>query len=383
MIRFAIRGLRKGVLINLIVVMQTAFILAILFSVITAIRSRYTYYEPIRDYISGDGMVCFLGHALPLDRELLENSLHGDPEVHVSYKLFHELTLYNYTVYDNDLLEHYQPPCKEGEWVLQSDDPDTVHAVVYEESGFHVGTTFTTQTDYGKKTVTVTGVLDDTTLTMNTGFGLIMAQRDFRMLYADAEKIDNKLLFLSHSEAEKLHYYPMSAGLCFIKYHAPLTEQERNENAEVLSMVGTEMRIDCEELRKNSLNYIYEQLRVLAPVVVGITVLLLISLICSNAVFANRQRRTFAIFEMLGLTRAGCLKIAAWKSLFLSLISAAAVGVFLQVKPRFPALDNYMIQFDIYQIVSAAAVIMSSMLISVLITAVTVGSNPYADSRKG
>ena len=382
MIRFGIRELREGVLINLIVILQTAVILVILLSIITAIRSRYTYYEPIRDYISGDGTVCYFDQARILSKEELKNSLHGNPSVYCSYKLFAENVYIDFQVYDNDLLAHYTPICKEGEWITQSDDPDTVHTVVFEKSGFHIGSTYSIKTESGEKTALVTGVMDDSTLVlyMNNAYA---AQSDFRMLYADAGRFTQKIMFMSSSEADKLNMLQIASGISFIAYHDTLTEQEKADNSEVISLYGTQLRIENDTLRANSFRYIFEQLRVLSPVVISIAILLFISLVCSNAVFANRQRRTFAIFEMLGLTRSGCLRIAAWKSLLLSLISVVLVGAFLQIKPHITILEGYMIQLDYYQIIAAVTAVLLCMMISVLITAITIRSNPYTNSKNG
>ncbi len=390
MIRFGIRELRKGVLINFIVVLQTAIILVITCSILSAARSRYTYFAPIRNFISGSGDICYFSVGVPVVKADLQNSLHGEASVHMSYMLYYEGAVQrkyktlNYIVYDDELLNSYTPDTAEGSWKKESNSPDTVYGVVYEGSGYQINDTIEVPTASGDKVIQICGIMNKDTLVLGFDFQKAM-NNDFRMLYVSQEKMfdhhGSDLIFLSASEASKLNYTYAACGTAFIQYRKPITAAEKAENEQILSFYRTGYQIENAKLRKNSLRYIFEQLRTLSPVIIGAFILLLISLICSAAVFANRQRRTYAIYEMLGLTRAKCLRIAVWKSVMLSLCSFILVGGFLFLKPHFSAFNYFMIEWSPLHIIAAIGVLLINLLISLGITAFSVKSTPYANSR--
>jgi hypothetical protein len=84
---------------------------------------------------------------------------------------------------------------------------------------------------------------------------------------------------------------------------------------------------------------------------------------------------------MLGLTRAKCLRITVWKSVMLSLCSFILVGGFLFLKPHFSAFNYFMIEWSPLHIIAAIGVLLINLLISLGITAFSVKSKPYANSR--
>ena len=376
MIRFSLRELRKGLLINLIVVLQTSLILTILLSTVTAIRSRYQLYQPIRDYVSENGCICYFEKARTITHDDLQKSLHGDAEVYISYKLFSETAPFDFQVFEDNLLSNYTPACKEGAWTIRSEDTNTIHTVVYESSKYQIGDRVTVQTENGDKEILVTGIMDDSTLVWYYNNHYVI-QNDYRVLFADATVFSPKIFFLSSSEAEKLNFMQIASGLSFIKYRSKLTEQDKVENTEVISRFGTHYRVDNETMRKNSLRYIYEQLRVLAPVIFSVAVLLLICLICSGAVFANRQRRTYAIFRMLGLTRSRCLAISALRTGILNLIAVVLVIILLLIKPHISVLDNYMVQIDTVSLIVAGCLFFVNILITVCVSGLVLKSTLY------
>ena len=319
-----------------------------LFCLAPAVESRFAFYAPLRPFWEQAGWTCFFFGANDADAHQLEAELCGDARVCMSYRCWSpEDTAHEFQVYDDRLADAYTPQMLSGTWMQRSDNPDTVFAAAYESSGYRLGDTAVIQAAENTVTLQITGILQDSEKII--GYNQYYAKtNDYRLVYAAAE-INHAAqnLYLPRSEAEKLHGIYIANGIALINYGRALSEAEQSQNMEILTQYGLNFSIENDKIRQNSLDYIYGQLYMLSPVIAGAGILMLVSLVCSNAVFANRRRKTYAIYLLLGLTRRRCMEIAA---LLLTLIAAVIAAAALYLLPLLTPFQHVLVRFSIWQI---------------------------------
>ena len=369
--RFAWKEFRRDFWMNFVVVLQMAVMLLITVAGITSVVSRYQYYAPFADVLEQKGWtVSFMG-APQITTEEMRAQLPDGSHLSGTYSLSGVSTQYKTYVYDDTLWERYFPQLIEGNIVTSNDSPYP-QVLVQESMGYHVGDLIPcNQSEYGEQ-LQVSGVFADhaTIVYYNK---LVTDTPDFRMLYntADAPRgtMDNDYCLMSYSESLKLkEIYHNPWGLAYVTVPDGLDDKTMLEAEMLLANNGARPCFTNETLYDNSMAYIYEQIYLLLPVLIGMAVLLIISIFSVNAVTTVRQLRFYAVYRVCGLTWGQCSLIAAAKAVLVSLFSVLCCVGFLWAKAQFGIMRDYLIIIDLPQLLGMAGIVILNLLLSIGIT---------------
>ncbi|MBR1764390.1 MAG: hypothetical protein IJ746_03250 [Ruminococcus sp.] len=356
MLWLGIKEFRRRLLTNIFIAMQLAAVFFIVISIVSSVRSRTELYTPLRDILSRRGACGVSGTYRSAEGESLEelvpeiDCMIGIGKLEIPYGSGDSAECY---CYDDRSLSVYIPPLAEGSWL--SPNARELEAVVNYESGFEVGDIITKEYSYYRE--------DDLTFTdpetaevefrvvgrlakeapvfgMNTRFG---AEDDHRALYGPCT--EQSVLICSKSAAEELGVGAYPAGRQIVLFKEGISEeQEAAALKELKALTGFAMPLS--ELRGRSERYVYEQLLHLAPILISIVILILVSTISVSALAAEMNMRQSAVYALLGCTLRGCGAIYLVSSLLTSLLAMGLCGGFVAALRLSGRLAETVIVFD-------------------------------------
>ena len=140
------------------------------------------------------------------------------------------------------------------------------------------------------------------------------------------------------------------------------------EDMKLLGFHGMAQGINNSEFAANSLRYVYSEVIALIPVLTGVLILLVISMVSVNAVTTQRQLHSYAVYRLGGLTWQGCGEIAAVKACFVSGAALLLTAAVIAVKPHIPFLRGFYLSFGIPQAVCVIAIILLNVTVSAAIS---------------
>ena len=230
-------------------------------------------------------------------------------------------------------------------------------------------------------TLEITGVFEDTAQVLYFNANALQ-RRDFRMLFMPFYELQEEyrqstgtggypvFYLMSASEAKKLCRDGefVVSGLTLLSYPAPVDAETKNENLIRLSGYGMLQSVDNAMIKKNSIAYIYEQLYMLLPVLIGTFILLIISIFSVNAVSVTKQLRTYAVYRCCGLSWFACCMITVEKVLLNTAVSLLLSFAFLYFKPQVPALDGMLIRVGVTQVLFVICIVLVNVMVSFCIS---------------
>ena len=407
-LRSAFRQLKRNKFMNILIIIQLASVLSIIFVLVSLIRSRLEYYLPFMEEFSKEGFLCEINYIT--DRDLEEQFPEASFEFSYGEFLYvngeydpdlesssggddnKEAIKYNFDplIYSDKWINAYTPEMESGNWIseLPEYEENVVHAVVTPDNpyGFSVGDEFEL-TDYtgdgvvegtnGKRhstKVKICGVIAPKQYTIgHSNFNKtdIATQKSFFDMYFtfDPEPENRWGIIIAQSEYDKSELYKAKnyhviSGMSFI-----FTENMSDEDIDSLKQMLSEgyicsYKADISEIRQNSFAYIKEQLYVLLPIALCIFVLTLITTVSVISISVNSQLRTYAILYICGAKWRQCAFISFVYSLMIGLVSCAVCSIALAVVTR---MTQTVIKYGRYEILSAFLVLTIFLVFSALI----------------
>lgn len=367
-IRLGFREFRRDFLLNLLVILQMAVMLLIGIAAISSLESRFTYYRPFAHYFSQDGIIAaFEDFGLPARAEDIETALDNRVQIDMEYQALDGFTEFNLRIIDDSILASFTPELTDGRFVMSDESSPYAQAIAPESLGYHVGE-IVTGADFGK-TVQISGLYSDNAVlpVFNPKYA---EQKNFRMLFGTSESINGKGVFVSRSEAKKLDCTMICENLAFITYPDGADIDRMRADLLVLTQYGLSYSYYNFDVYANSLRYVYAEVIALVPVLIGILILLIISMVSVNAVTTERQLRSYAVYRLGGLTWQGCRRIAAVKACFVSAAALLLAGILFLLRAKLPFMDSFYFTAGMPQVLCIAGMILLNLLISGAISAV-------------
>lgn len=378
-VKLAFHALKKQKLLYSLITVQIAVVFALCICMVSSITSRFRYYEPFRDVFDGKGAVCHVGNGV-LDNHIISDVTQVTerlqnvnfaasqyvPFLETAEEWTEEPTLCSY---DAAYLTAYQPPLQSGVWF--SGKAAEIEIVISQNSeGISVGDRliFTDIITGEPVEGLVIGLLQENAKIIDfdrTATGTIDC-RSFYQAYSYAFEEHPIVLFSQQQLTGKGVQTQMLDASLLIGYDSEITHQQREENALVLSKMGVDVSFTTEQFRTESLLYIYEQVRILLPIAVGILILTLVSIISVQAVLTKKQLRNYAVYCICGLP---------WNRMILINLCSAAISTILSFILCLSALSgcratgllqNTIISFGGWQFAACGAVVLIVLLFSTL-----------------
>lgn len=369
--KFGFKEFKKNFVINLAVIIQMSIMLIIIIAIVTSVATRFKYYAPYADYFEQEGQTMMVMSIRPGTSDEIKSEMQGVRDLKLSYKLSGGYTELDVIVYDDELLERYSPTLCKGKLHINAPDMQYMQAIAAKSSGYKVGDILSNNPDEGIEPtyIQISGLFeDDEKLLQYNSMGIEF--EDYRMAFLDNADEEKKIssVIVTRSEAEKTSGMLMPFGIGFAVFEDDITGAQSMANAEIFTKYGAQISVQNHVIAKNSKAYIYEQVYALLPVIIGISILLLVSMFSANSVSTVRRLKNYAIYRVCGLTWRDCGKIAAAKAVFISLSSIILCGIFLVFKSKIPVLKNYLIELGMWQVLAAVIVVVLNLAISIFIT---------------
>ncbi len=390
---------RFGIM-KLFEVVQLSIVIAIIICLVSAILSRYTYYDPFADVIEGQGYMCVAEPSmLDIEKfnqdfeqyELLPTSAFGfgmeEGKMHGGY------------AYSDKLATMYKPQMKDGVWLSETDitheNSGFIPIVVTANSWYKVGDEIvesyaTAFNEHGVpldfKTIKykVIGIVEDRERIVSCD-ELKNKAEDFNDIYGifDSEYRAEPFAFALQNDVKSgfgADKSPVS-GVQFILCN-DASEEEYEALGERLKMYSGALRVTpLSEIHKNSMEYIYKQMYTLFPIALCIFILTVISAVSINAIYTKRQLRNYAIFYICGARWRTCALKSLKDSTITCAVASALCALILFIgKQNF--LKETVISFGIWHAVICVAVIALYLLLSMIMPIAIIGSSQPKDVLK-
>ena len=393
MLRLGVKEYTRRILTNLFIALQLAAAFFIIASIIASIRTRTTLYDPIKDYLDGDGAymhvtITTLGEQGIDTEEKLKEYIPEIDEVITTYSTSLETDerIIQTIAYDKRTGGTYTPELKEGKWI-DFGETDEITAVIDYDSPYKVGDVI--DLDYSKfigmtddfqiidekypQKVRIVGRLAEKAKLYGLGRGFAQND-DFRNLYDSyvPDEDDDVLmyqyqpLFIVSKEAveSKGCSCYLRASKAIVTFKDGLTEEQADAAFSRLNTIGTPIRM--EPFATRTKRYVFDQLIQLSPILISIIMLTVVSTIAISALNAKMGMKTNAVYALLGCTMKDCIGIYLINSLFTAFTSALMCIVFVNGMKITGRLQNTVISFGKYELAGCGV-----MLVIFLLCAIT------------
>ena len=368
MIGLGLKEFRRHIFTNLFIAVQLAAVFFVVISIVSSIYSRTELYTPVKDLLNSEGV--YSGH---INYRSEDGSTLKDivPEIDRYIGIGRLAVADNggdkaaCYCYDDESVSVYIPPLDEGCWLTPN--ADELQCVVNYESEYAVGEIITKEYQwYREDDVTYTDPETSEVSFKVVGrlakdapiFGLDSSMQkndDHRTLFDTYTNRSMPLLICSQAAAEAAGLSSYRGEPQLVIFRDGLSEKEIEAAVKKINAV-TGYAMPVSELRANSEKYVYEQLIRLAPILISIVLLILVSTVAISALNAKINMRTSAIYALLGCTMRGCSLIYLINSFITSLLAGALCLTFMNVMKLTGKLEETVITFDRHTLIWCAAV---------------------------
>ncbi len=407
--RFAWKEFTGEIWKRIPMILQMACILFIITGCVTSVYSRYRYLISFEDYWQKDG-VTFWSTSIGRSEEQLRNLLVGEKDIIFTYRYTgSKLNIPRPYIYDDALITAFKPNLLDGEWVRFKKNKSLPQVMVNAGSGYQVGDIIeiwqvvenviiekndpddpdkwtnviidieeNAMTEWGAHSLQVAGVFDDTTMLMAlNGSAIDAGLQDYRQFFSEVDSLQSEgetlTVIMSESEALKLFtedlYSPQGIG--FITFEDGVDDdsyaQNREEIRYALGKSSMSKTWENRPLLRESRLYCYQQAYALLPILIGVLILFVISLISVNTVSATGKQRTYMVYRICGLRLTQCAWISGIKTLIDCVLAAAICSVLMLIKNQTNLLQEFLVTFGLLQMVICALFILLNVLLSTLI----------------
>lgn len=368
--RFAFHEFKRDFKRNIPVIIQMSCALLLIIASVSSVTSRFHYYAPFRSLIEKPGYVALIESLGQYNSDDLCNSLKNCESVYMTYSMSAGSDITSPIVYDDYLMNSYEPDMSAGRWIVSSSDKQYPQVMVSNNSGFKVGDIITTNKNINFEVAGTFSESEKILLFNNMAANFC----DYRLLYSELSS-EEYTIVISRSEADKIEaeYYPY--GIALITYSENLTSNDESDNLLTLSNHGMIGNFNNSKIAENSIVYIYSQLYTLIPILACILILLLVSIISVNSISTVRRLKYYAIYRVCGLSWKRCSIIFVIKSAYMSLISIIFCFLMYKVKRSTSIFDSFIIEFGLIQILSCIAFLMLNTLVSFMVCSILISRN--------
>ena len=426
-LKYALYEQKRNKLIAALIFVQTAIVLVLLVSILSAIFTRYEKYKPLEHFFQGEGVNMHVNYIsgrdgqryLPfIEASDLENYLRkahvvSSYNVQISFDIDGTKAItgtWTPTIaYDDELLTAYTPKLEAGRWLKPEDaDTDAIEIVLAQiKDKYKVGDTILLTAHNGVEgeeklpvpiQAKVVGILADgaTPLMREYNPG---EYEDFRDYYFPFNKshAQRSIVFVSkrdirhnnevYTKQEKklsedwdeLWPYIME-GTCFIRYEEGISEEDIEYNAHYLTLNGDfYFRRTSAEMRENSRKYIMNQMNMLIPVLIGLVVLTFMSIVSNTVIMIQQNMRTYAIYYMLGMTWRECIAIHSRYVILSQMGTFLFTMVCIAICRKTGVLKKTVFSLGKWQILGCLAMVLLFILFSIVLSYVLIGKRSAKD----
>lgn len=310
---------------TVLMAIQIATVMVLGVFIITTYQRQSAQYTPFKEFMEGEG-VAFMGNRKGyFDYGGLEGFLSELKKVEdVSYVLTdtfyldEDSAIYCYA-YD-DMTSGYVPQLADGVWYTEVKDSDMLEVVATGNiNGVKVGNEYEIATsDNGNKIkIRICGILENGASYYDPNYSLINSSVfDFFSPYDFMlDDMLQPMFFFSQEEALKHGFSGIDGHRVLVKYQDDITEEEIVENERLIISLGGSHIFTYDELRARTEKIIMSKVMVIAPVGIGVFLLVSFGNACLVALDVKANMKRYAIYYSYGMTWKRCMGISMVQSI--------------------------------------------------------------------
>lgn len=385
--KLGLKNLKQNLFMNILIVLQMTTVFVIVIAMISTIVSRFQLYVPIKDKLNSKGYFYYVENAInPETNNTLRTTdelyqlLDNAKSITAVYKpwINYEDKNIETVSYDDEFIEMFTPEMADGNWFnLDKESNDYIQLVVSENLyGLKTGDKIFLDCFGSEIKAEIIGVMKDNAKTI--GFTISNnGKYDCRNTYLNyCYDIEQKPLFIFAQKELKDKMVTMQLnGPVFVTYDTTVDDSVIESNTEIMKKMTTLSITVLSEMKDNSLDYIFEQIYTLLPILICVLILTLVGAMSISALAAKKQLRNYAVYYICGLKWKQCgwincysSFICAFSSFFLSIIITVIIK-------RTEILGETVIEIDFWQIIGCFITVLIYILLSMLLPLKIIGNN--------
>lgn len=386
--KLGLKNLKHDLLMNILIILQMTAAFVILISIISTIASRFRYYEPIKEFLNSKGYFYNIAYGINPDTEMtlrtsdeLYEMIDGEKEIAAQYSAwlqYNENSNDRFISYDDRFISIYTPELESGHWFdLSSKVSDIVPVVVSQNNyGLNVGDVIDLYCfDLGIK-AEIIGVLAENTKIIDTSHRSA-DKADYRNFYLDYDlkREEYPVFLMCQRDLTDKQIVMQLSGNIFVTYPDNASDNVIAEGNRSIKRMHATHAVPTEEMKINSLKYIFSQIYDLMPIFVCIFILTIVGAVSTSALSAKRQLKNYAVYYICGLKWRQCAAVNFFSSLVCVMISfVLSIGAAFTVKIT-GLLGGTVVELGWWQISGCIAMIGVYMILSIILPLNIIGNN--------
>ena len=354
--RYAWRELWHHPLMMLLIFVQNVVVFAVTVSMISTIVSRYNTYREISDLVSGNGAVYTLEsyqdyyknkegewhYSCAYTREEVESGL-TDAKVQGCYNwgvgIDGDVQSCSLTAYDDALWKCHRPAIAAGRWFSDRDkQTEELEVVIAQKGGkdgrYQVGDTLSAEKelrdwvnegDDTKISFKVIGIIENGASILGSKLDERNSKEDYRTLFWNYYDYYNDGLYLFGIQSDLLRCKHQHAGAwtekmlgeCFFSWETEDPEVISSNQVKVMKNATATDTRDYALIRRESKKYIWEQVRMILPILITLCIMTVLSTVCNMAIMVQKSLRNYAVYYINGLSWKKCISIHIFSMILL------------------------------------------------------------------
>ena len=354
--RYAWRELWHHPLMMLLIFVQNVVVFAVTVSMISTIVSRYNTYREIADLVSGNGAVYTLqnyqdyyqnkegewAYSCAYTREEVESGL-TDAKVqgcdNWGVGIDGDVQDCRLNAYDEALWKCHQPALAAGRWFSDRDkQTEELEVVIAQKGGkdgrYQVGDILSAgkelkdwvnEGDDIQISFKVIGIIENGASILGSKLEERNSKEDYRTLFWNYYDYYNDGLYLFGIQSDLLRckhqhagaWVEMMSGECFFSWETEDPEVISSNQAKVMKNATATDTKDYALIRRESKKYIWEQVRMILPILITLCIMTVLSTVCNMAIMVQKSLRNYAVYYINGLSWKKCISIHIFSMILL------------------------------------------------------------------
>lgn len=322
------------------------------------------------------------------DSEDLENCLKKTKiistyDVWGNYKINNNSLDFNSVAYDDEIVRGFEPDLQEGSWFDLNSDSKIVEAIVSaNEYGLKVGDILSlnagvTDMDDPDIQVKIIGILSDKTSVFgNSATGDI--NTDYRVCYEnyDYKSEGQPLILMSkgnlkeamHKAGNNALASPMS-GSAMITFDDDITDIDSKYNEDYLAKNAQFLtQENLSVMKQNNYLYLKSQILKIFPLCICVFILTIMTAISVRAILAKLQMRTYAIYNLCGLSKSKCIRINLLSAAISCCISLGICIGGISIANYIGLMEQTLIRIGVWQMIVSMLLIFFILSVSSILS---------------
>ena len=385
--KLGLRNIKQNLFMNVLIVLQMTVVFTIAIFMVSTIVSRFQLYMPLKDKLNSKGYFYYVenainpetGNTLRTTDELYQ-LLEDTKDISATYNpwLSYEDKEITSISYDDGIINMYTPELTDGNWFdLEKDQSKTVQVVVSKNPyGFKVGDRITVNCFDGEIQAEIIGIIKDNAKII--GFSISKnGKYDCRNAYMNyCYDIEQKPLFIFSQKGLKDKMVTTQLnGPVFVTYNDSVANEVIESNNGIMKTMTTLSITKFSEMKSNSLDYIFNQIYTLFPILICVLILTLVGAVSVNALSAKKQLKNYAIYYICGLKWTQCSMINLISAFICVTISFIISIATIFVIKFIGILQNTVVSIGILQIICCSILITIYIILSVILPINIIGKN--------